>query len=139
MEGHLLLAHLPKKIDAGALFLLDRKLDLVLRKRRLDGPAKRGFRLKKPVRGNHAANPLVRAKMIVMRDEMPEALPRLRKLLRMRAVPELRVHRLPKTLALPHRLGVVGPGHDMLDALADEEPLEVALPPPCEVLPPLVG
>ncbi len=69
---------------------------------------------------------------------MPEPLPRLLEVLRPRPVPELGVERLPEPLALPERLRVVRPRHDVPDPLPLEHLLEVAPPPPAVVLPPLV-
>lgn len=139
MERHLLIAHLPKQINARPLLLADGELDLVPRQRCFDRLTKRGFRGKEPIRWQHAADPLVRAKVVVVRNVVRQSLARFGKILRVTARPKLRVHRLPEALALSHCLRVVRARDHVLDPFSAKQFLKIALPSPGEVLPSLVG
>ena len=77
--------------------------------------------------------------MVVMREEMGEALARVVEVLRMDALPELARDRLPQSLTLAERFRMVRAGNDVLDALADQQLLEFASAAPREVLASLIG
>ena len=73
-----------------------------------------------------------------MREEVRQTLASLGQLLRLRTLPEFGPDRFPQPLALPERLGVVRAGDHVADSLASEQPLEVGLATPREVLAALV-
>lgn len=77
--------------------------------------------------------------VVVMGHEVPKPLLGLREILGLHPFPELLAHRGPKPLGFAYRLGVVGPGHYVLDAFTFEKLLEVAFSPPGEILAALVG
>ena len=87
---------------------------------------------KKTVGRHQPVDPLVRAKVVVVGEVVPETLARLGQVLGLGAVPQLLGHRLPQPLALAQRLGVVRARHDVPDALAVEQLVEGALAPPGE-------
>jgi hypothetical protein len=93
---------------------------------------------KKAVRRHRVVDALVWPEVVVVVYEVPYAFLGLKELLRLGPAPELRAHGAPEALTLAQGLGVVRPGHDVLDPLLDQELLELALAPPGEILPALV-
>ena len=112
---------------------------LVLSQGLLNGLAHLRFHAKKTVRGNAAFDALVGTEVVVVGDEMGEAILGLGEFLRLDPPPEFLAHRLPETLTFAQRLGMVGAGDHVADALLFQQPLEVAFPAPGEILSPLVG
>ena len=139
VQRHLLVTDLAEDVDALARCARERGAELVLRHARLEGLPQRVLGTEETVRGDEPADPLVRAKMVVVREVMPEPLACFAELLRLHALPQLRADRLPQALTLAQRLGVVRARHHVLDALAHQQALEVGLAAPGEVLAPLVG
>jgi hypothetical protein len=113
--------------------------ELVAGERRLHRAAHRALGAKEAIRGHHAAESLVRAKVVVVGEIVVKPLARFFESLRPRATPQFLLDRLPQPLALAHGLRVMRARHHVLDPLADEQLLKVALPAPRVVLPPLVG
>jgi hypothetical protein len=104
----------------------------------LQGPPHLDLRPKEAVGRHGVVDALVGAEVVVVVDEVTQALLGLVQLLRLGPAPELRAHRPPEALALAQGLGVVRPGHHVLDALLHQQLLELALAPPGEILPALV-
>src|SRR5208337_2206574 len=83
----------------------------------LNGLAHLRFHAEKTIRWHAVADPLVWPEMVVMSDEVGKTGLGFGKVLGHDPGPELLAHRLPKPLAFAQRLGMVGPGDHMPDAL----------------------
>jgi hypothetical protein len=127
------------QVDRTPRLLVQGEQQLVFRVLRLELFADRILGSEKPVRRHQAADPLVRAVVVIVGDEVRQALARFFQVLRLYAAPEFFLHRLPETLALAHGLRVVAACYDVADALLDKQLLKAAFSPPCEVLASLVG
>jgi hypothetical protein len=138
VQGHLLLADLPEEEDRRPRPLAESEQQLVLLNRRLDRLTHRRLRSEEAIGRDEPADPLVRTEVVVVAKVVLEPLARLGEVLRMHTVPEFATDRLPQTLALAERLRMMRACHDVRDALALEQLLEVAPAAPREVLRPLV-
>ena len=127
MQGELLVADLPEDVHGLPRRPLEREGELVALHARLEGPPQRVLGAEETIRRHQPADPLVRPEVVVMREVMPQALARLAQLLRSRALPQLGPDRLPQTLALAERFGVVRARDHVLDPFAHQQTLEVRL------------
>src|SRR5689334_7480778 len=79
---HLLVADLAEQVHALARQFPERRVDLALRKLRLQRPPQRRLRAEEAIRRHEAVDPLVRAEVVVVRDPVREALACVREILR---------------------------------------------------------
>lgn len=93
---------------------------------------------KEAVGGHGVVQTLMGAEVVVVVDEISQALLRFVQLLRAHARPKLLAHGLPKAFALAHSLWVFGARKDVLDALTVQQLAETAGAPPGVILPALV-
>lgn len=139
MQRHLLVADLAEDVDRLPRRAREREPELVLFHAPLQRPAQRVLGPEEAVRRHESPDPLVRPEVVVVREVVPKPLAGFAQVLRLRALPQLRAHRLPQALALAERFRVVRARHHMADALAHQQALEVALPAPGKVLATLVA
>ena len=95
MQRDLAIADLAEEEHRLAWLLVECELELVLRELLLDRLAHRILGGEEAVGGHQTTQGLVRAEMVVMGDEMSDALARIREVLRPHTVPELGGDRLP--------------------------------------------
>jgi hypothetical protein len=138
MQAHGLLAELPHQEHALALGLIHRQRELVLGPGGLKAQAHLVLRAEETIRRHGVVQALVGAEVVVVVDEISQALLGLVQLLRPHPGPELLAHGLPKAFALAHGLRVLGAGEDVLDALTVQQLAEAAGAAPGVILPALV-
>ena len=138
VHAHPFLADLPKQVDRLPRRFVEREPQLVRRKLFLERRTHAALAAEEAVRRHQSVDPLVRPKVVVVREEVREPLLRISQVLRLGALPELFAHALPQPLALPECLRVVRAAHHVLDAFADQQLLKRALAAPREVLPALI-
>jgi hypothetical protein len=136
---HLLVTDLPEEIGSFARRLFQCLFELPRGEPRFMRLAQCILRTEESIGRDEPTDSLVRAKEVVVRDEVRETLARIREILRLHALPKLTPDRLPQTLALADRLGMMRACNDMTDPFAHEHALKFALAAPSEVLPALVG
>ena len=138
VQAHRLVANLAHQEYWLARRLVERQGQLVLGPGRLNRFSNLAFRSKETVRRHGVSDPLVGPEMVVVVDPESEAFLRFQQFLGFDAGPEFLAHRAPEAFTLAQGLGVVRPGHHMLDALFGQKLLELTLAPPCVILTPLV-
>ena len=100
MKRHLPIADLTEEVDRLARRALQRELQLVFRETSRGDGAARGLRSEEAIRGYQPVDPLMRAKKVVVRDEVMETSAGVLQVLGHGAGPEFTIHRAPEALAL---------------------------------------
>jgi hypothetical protein len=95
--------------------------------------------LEEPVGRTKPPDPLVRPLVVVILHPQRGALHRLIEAVKLRPLQKLPQDRLPETLDLAERHGVMRPGPDVPHPVLVQLLLEARLAPPVRVLPPVVG
>ena len=96
-------------------------------------------RAEEAVGGHHSVDPLVRTLEVVAVDVQRQPTLAVREAAEDGAAQEFLPQRLPEAFHLPQRLRVLRPALHVPDALPSQLALELRLPAPGRVLPPLVG
>ena len=118
VQAHLLIADLPEEKDRLAHTGLEGFGERVLANRLFDGQTRHRFGLKEAVRRHQPIDSLMRPEVVVVRQVERQSAPRLVNRLGQDLRPEFLLDCRPKPLALADRLRMMGPRHDVLDALA---------------------
>lgn len=139
MKADLLFTNLPHQIHGFTRLFVDGQAQFVVSNGFLDGFSDFGFGLKIPVGRDHIIDPLMLAKVIVVREEMGQPFPGFGQILRLHPAPKLIIDGFPKPLAFADCLGVVGTGHDLLDTLFFEQLFKLPMASPGKILRSLVG
>lgn len=133
-----LVAQLPRQVEGFAHGLLQCQPRRVL----LDGRLHRSAHLRRcaevPVCGHQSLDALVRPAEVVPVDEESHSSHAVVEVGEDGAAQEFLPQRAPEALYLAQRLRVVRPALDVLDVLPAQLGLELRLPSPCRVLPPVV-
>jgi hypothetical protein len=138
-DHHRLAAHATHHVEGIHRSAPQRQLQRVLGNSLFDGLPQLVGDLEEPVGGAKPPDPLVRPLVVVILHPQRGARNRLIEAVKLRPLQKLPQDRLPETLDLAERHGVVRPGPDVPHTVLVQFLLEARLAPPVRVLPAVVG